>query len=152
MPLMLEHFFYPDRMLILQCYHAWGVCLLPLIHGKSQASPRHWLCFCFFFSCRFPSMPCPVSASPSYPNIPIKRCISVAQCKSLKAMMVLCADGVVKQEACLPLLPRPGGLEVPPAPEFSSGSCIKPQREQILLTDSSLLLVLMSERLHLLHP
>lgn len=107
--------------------------------------------FCFF-PCRFPSMPCPVSASPSYPNIPIKRCISVAQCKGLKAMMVLCADGVVKQEAYLPLLPRPGGLEVPPAPEFSSGSHIKPQREQILLTDSSLLLVLMSERLHLLRP
>lgn len=152
MPLMLEHFFYPDRLLILQCYHVWGIYLLPSHPWQKSSCSKTLVLFSPF---RFLSIPCPVSASPSHPDIPIKHCIFVAQGKGLKArslMMVLCAGGVVKQKTCLPLLPRPGGLEMLPAPKFSSESLIEPQREQILLTDSSLLLVLMSERLRLLCP
>lgn len=64
-------------------------------------------------------MPRPASASPSYPDTPIKFGISVAQSKGLKAvtqMMVLLANGVAELETCLPLLPRLRGFAVSPVP------------------------------------
>lgn len=146
MPLMLEHFFYPDQLLIVRCYHVWGVYLLPS-HPWQRSSCSKTLVL-------FYSLQIPVHALPS-------QCLTftsrhsnqaLASLKARSLMVVLWAGGVVKQKTCLPLLPRPGGLEVPPAPKFSSESRIKPQREQILPTDSSLLLVLMSEHLHLLRP